>query len=52
MECWKNGILGIETDNTAIFVIAFPFQEFIQMDQSHHSNIPQHLVKLMIFCLF
>jgi hypothetical protein len=40
MECWKNGILGIETDNTAIFIMAFPFQEFIRMDQSHHSNIP------------
>ena len=34
MECMKNGISGIKANDTAVFVIVGPIQEFIQMDQT------------------
>ncbi|MGD9057966.1 MAG: hypothetical protein PVF38_17595, partial [Desulfobacterales bacterium] len=40
MEFWKNGVWGVKANDTAIFVIVCPIQEFIQMVQTHHSNIP------------
>jgi hypothetical protein len=35
-----DGIWGTKANYTAVFVIACPIQEFTQMDQTHHSNIP------------